>query len=209
MAAIAARSNLNPDVAGHVVARSPVFALVAIAIVMIAAGCAPSPGGSDDQVQASATAGPPVVRVGEWNMQDKVEKTEAEWKQQLTPEQFQVLRRHGTERAFTGAYHDSHESGVYRCAGCGLELFSSETKFDSGTGWPSYYQPINPEHVGTKEDNTMFSRRTEVHCARCGGHLGHVFDDGPDPTGLRYCINSVSLAFDPGTSRAGAANREK
>jgi peptide-methionine (R)-S-oxide reductase len=209
MAALKAQSESNPDVAGHGAAPFFVFGLVAVAVVMITAGCAPSPDGSDGHAQASTTAGPPVVRVGEWNMQDKVEKTEEEWKQQLTPEQFQVLRRHGTERAFTGAYHDSHESGVYRCAGCGLELFSSETKYDSGTGWPSYYQPINAGHVGTKEDNSLFSRRTEVHCARCGGHLGHVFDDGPDPTGLRYCINSASLAFDPGTGRTGSADQAK
>jgi peptide-methionine (R)-S-oxide reductase len=130
-------------------------------------------------------------------MQDKVEKTDAEWRQQLTPEQFRVLRGHGTERAFTGAYHDSHTPGTYRCAGCGLELFTSDTKYDSGTGWPSYYQPIDPRHVGTQADNSLFTRRTEVHCARCGGHLGHVFEDGPKPTGLRYCINSASLAFEP------------
>jgi peptide-methionine (R)-S-oxide reductase len=125
---------------------------------------------------------------------EKIEKTEAEWKELLTPEQYRVTRQHGTERAFTGKYWDHHESGVYRCVACGLELFKSETKFESGTGWPSFFTPI-PEHVGTKEDRTLFTRRTEIHCARCQAHLGHVFEDGPQPTGLRYCVNSLSLDF--------------
>src|SRR5258708_16199945 len=109
-------------------------------------------------------------------MGEKIEKTEAEWKKTLTPEQFQVLRKHGTEHPFKGKYWDNHEKGIYVCAACGLELFPSETKYDSGTGWPSFYQPIYSENVATKEDNTLFTRRTEVHCPRCGGHLGHVFD---------------------------------
>jgi peptide-methionine (R)-S-oxide reductase len=124
---------------------------------------------------------------------DKVIKTEAEWRALLTPEQYHVLREHGTERAFTGAFHDSHEHAVYVCAACGKELFRSEEKFDSGTGWPSFWQPINATAVGTTSDDSAGMERTEVHCSRCGGHLGHVFDDGPEPTGLRYCINSVSL----------------
>ena len=124
---------------------------------------------------------------------EKITKTDAEWKKELTPEQYRVLRQKGTERAFTGPYWDSKEAGTYLCAGCGLELFSSEHKFDSGTGWPSFYQPIDPKHVGTETDKTFFMTRTEVHCARCGGHLGHVFEDGPKPTGLRYCINGTSL----------------
>lgn len=131
-----------------------------------------------------------------WNMKDQVTKTEEEWKKELTPEQFRVLRKKGTERAFSGQYWNNHEAGVYQCAGCRLELFTSEAKFDSGTGWPSFYQPIKPEHVDTEEDNSLFMRRTEVHCARCGGHLGHIFDDGPKPTGLRYCINSAALKFE-------------
>ena len=124
---------------------------------------------------------------------EKVVKSDAEWKKILSPQAYHVLREQGTERAFTGKFHDSHDKAVYVCAGCGQELFSSDHKFDSGTGWPSYFQPIAPEAVETSVDKSFFSVRTEVHCSRCGGHLGHVFEDGPKPTGLRYCINSVSL----------------
>lgn len=127
----------------------------------------------------------------------KVEKTPEEWKKLLTAEQFRVLREQGTERAFTGALWDNHEKGVYRCAACGLELFTSADKFDSGTGWPSYTKPIANGRVDQEVDRSLGMLRDEVHCARCGGHLGHVFDDGPKPTGLRYCINSVSLVFTP------------
>jgi peptide-methionine (R)-S-oxide reductase len=127
----------------------------------------------------------------------KVKKTDAEWREQLTPEQYQVMREHGTERPWTGEYNSTKQPGVYRCAGCGAELFRSDAKFESGTGWPSFYEPASSNSVETEEDRTFLMRRTEVHCASCESHLGHVFEDGPHPTGLRYCINSVCLALDP------------
>ena len=136
------------------------------------------------------------VEKADFVMTEKVVKTNAEWRKQLTDLQYNVMREEGTERAYTSPLHNSKKHGVYHCAGCGLELFHSDAKYDSGTGWPSYYRPVKKENVGFEVDSSLFMTRTEVHCIRCGSHLGHVFEDGPEPTGLRFCINGVSLTFD-------------
>jgi len=130
-------------------------------------------------------------------MPEKIRKTEEQWRNELSPEQYHILREKGTEPAFSGKYAHTKTAGVYRCAACGQELFDAETKYDSGTGWPSFFRPVAPDRVENHEDNTLGSRRTEVTCSRCGSHLGHVFPDGPQPTGLRYCMNSASLKLQP------------
>lgn len=155
----------------------------------------------ESQAKGETTAGEIEVYSvdkGEAITVERVELSEAEWRERLEPEEFRILRKQGTERAFTGRHWDEKAAGLYRCAGCENDLFLSETKFDSGTGWPSFYAPVADTNVEDREDRSLFTRRTETVCARCGGHLGHVFPDGPEPTGLRYCMNGNALRFVPG-----------
>jgi len=141
-------------------------------------------------------------KVGEEKLENSAMKTEEEWRGCLTPEEYRILREKGTEMAFSGKYNKHKEEGIYKCAACGEELFSSETKYESGSGWPSFWRPISKEKISTESDNSMFMSRVEILCNSCGGHLGHVFDDGPRPTGLRYCVNSVSLDFESSKSKS-------
>src|SRR6478609_5715639 len=170
-----------------------IFYLSLATVTLGVAGCNSS---SPSEKAVAPPVSPALAQSSSTNMSAKITKTDEEWRKQLTPEQYAVLRQKGTERAFTGKYWNTKDQGTYRCAACGEVLFVSDTKFDSGCGWPSFYAPANTNVVAEAKDDSHFMQRTEVLCAKCGGHLGHVFDDGPNPTGLRYCINSAAIDFE-------------
>ena len=178
-----------------------ILALLAATVLLSGMDVPTSTGGEMDTVSIYS------VKTGTYTDFPRVERSAREWREILTAEQFHILREEGTERPYTGALWDNHRQGIYRCAGCDTDLFSSETKYDSRTGWPSFWQPVAPGNIRKVEDNSFFMRRVEIECARCGGHLGHVFKDGPQPTGLRYCINSASLTFIEGPTESTLMNK--